>query len=164
MCEIPDRKHIGNYLPLVPCLLIVSNLLVDTLVLHWAKLAPHQTFVLDLSAFWPQYHAWWATSHREATLGLTILILRVISCALYFSTGTLSIEPNSTQFLVGLAHRIHAAADKLAASVLSQNRCIMQVEQLSLIAISLQLAPLANKCISLAVRAYDGRWLGHYRT
>lgn len=134
---MPDKDHIGNYPEFFLCWDGTKSA-VDALVLHWVKFAPDQAFVLDLSTFWPQYNAWWDTPCREATLGLAILIFRVISCALFFSTGALSVKLNSERSLLRLAGRMYAAADKLAAGFLFPGLCIMQVEQLSLVAISFQ--------------------------
>jgi hypothetical protein len=109
----------------------------DCLVDNWLNGANHQYYALYPPEFRTQYDGWWATPRNKVTPELTSLILRVCACSLHFiidDNVRVRLETDLDTDVLTFADRMHAAAQKLGASIPLGKGGLVHVQQLFLTA------------------------------
>ncbi|KAH6651151.1 hypothetical protein F5144DRAFT_558594, partial [Chaetomium tenue] len=109
----------------------------DCLVDNWLNGANHQYYALYPPEFRTQYDGWWATPRNKVTPELTSLILRVCACSLHFiidNSVKVRLETDLETDVLTFADRMHAAAQKLSASIPLGKGGLVHVQQLFLTA------------------------------
>ncbi|KAK3299983.1 uncharacterized protein B0H64DRAFT_414142 [Chaetomium fimeti] len=107
------------------------------LVDNWLNGANHQYYALYPPEFRTQYDGWWATPRNKVTPELTSLILRVCACSLHFiidDNVRVRLETDLDTDVLTFADRMHAAAQKLGASIPLGKGGLVHVQQLFLTA------------------------------
>ncbi|KAK4129361.1 hypothetical protein N657DRAFT_660741 [Parathielavia appendiculata] len=110
-----QSDELKEVLPLVP-----EKRYTDCLVDNWLNGANHHYYALYPPGFRAQYAVWWATSPNKVTAELTSLILRVCACSLHFiieDNVRARLEKELDTDILAFANRLHAAAEKLSASI-----------------------------------------------
>ncbi|KAJ4290730.1 hypothetical protein N0V88_006479 [Collariella sp. IMI 366227] len=131
----------------------------DCLMHNWQNGANHHYYALFPSEFKTQYEAWWAMPRDKVTPELTSLILRVCACSLHFIIDDSVRERLEAEFetdVVTFANRMHAAVEKLSATILPGKGGLIHVQQLFLTAFWLKSAEKWTEswhALSRAIRA-----------
>jgi hypothetical protein len=99
--------------------------------------ANHQYYALYPPEFRTQYNGWWATPRNKVTAEVTSLILRVCACSLHFIIEDhvrVRLETELDTDVLTLSNRMHAAAEKLSATIPPGKGGLVHVQQLFLTA------------------------------
>ncbi|KAL2130429.1 hypothetical protein VTI74DRAFT_6401 [Chaetomium olivicolor] len=149
-----QSEELKSVLPLMP-----EKRYTDCLMDNWASGANHHYYALFPSEFKTQYEGWWATPRNKVTPELTSLIFRVCACSLHFiidDSVRARLETELHTDVLTFANRMHAAAEKLSATIPPGKGGLIHVQQLFLTAFWLKSAEKwteAWHALSRAIRA-----------
>ncbi|KAK4155555.1 hypothetical protein C8A00DRAFT_31599 [Chaetomidium leptoderma] len=130
--DVEQSEELKAALPLMP-----EKRYTDCLVDNWLNGANHQYYALYPPEFRTQYDGWWATPRDKVSPELTSLILRVCACSLHFiieDNVKVRLETELATDVLTFADRMHAAAEKLGASIPPGKGGLVHVQQLFLTA------------------------------